>query len=1096
MTTCMMSSNRQNAAAATTTTNHSQPPNQLRIAYWNAAGISNKIIELECFMQRHKIDIMMIIETRISATSNLNINGYLCYLVSNPNSYRSGGVAILVRHGIRHAALETIATNCVQCAPIVIYTSFDNRNAITISPIYCPPTFNWTGDHFRMLFAKLASLTQGTQFLVCGDWNAKHGWWGNRRSCRRGRTLLETIQRSHSLHILATGGATHYPFNRRNQPSAIDFAIYSDIPPEALHSYSTVDLHSDHLPVHVHLSVSCLPPSQANRQLLPVNADIQIFQRCLDDSIHVDTELNSGDDIEDAIKILNENIYAAAASATPPPRPIQLRNAARQFQLSDATMNLIQLKRQCKRNHMRLHTDATRQLYRRAENRLKKALKLDRAKVMNAQLEQVDTTDRYRMQKLWRITNRLKRQPELNWPLKLQANSNSPPVWTKSCQEKAEAFANHLEERFSPNLSNTDANRLAVSSELEQLTSRSQQQQQQQHPLQQQASSPPFTTAEIQEEIDALEPKKSAGWDNINNIVLKRLPTKAIQYLGIIFNSILRCGHFPQQWKLATISMILKPGKSANDVSSYRPISLLSSFSKLFEKLLMRRLFDEEGFCQAIPNHQFGFRREHGTDQQLFRVTQFILKAFEDRQVCSAVYIDISEAFDRVWHDGLKNKLIKLLPSQLYDVLQSYLTGRQFLVKGLNGVKSRTCQIRAGVPQGSVLGPILYNIFTSDMPLADANNDYYKQLLSTYADDTVILTAAPTAIQAVGRNQAYLRRLEKWAKLWCIKINASKTAHVIHTLRRLVGRESNLTIKLNASGNSISNSSNNSNVVVNTTRHKYLGVYLDSKLKLIHHITQLCIRVKALAKKFSWLIGRQSKLSKKCKMLIYKQLIAPTWHYALPIWGALASTTQLRRLDTLQNKLVRKASNAPFFSRNQALRDKYNVKSADEVFNMSSSRLANSLAHHPNDEARSLILNPWVPRRLHRSRYEIQLETHVIPLQSLVIRPLPEPRLPTLIRLEQEEIARRNPPPQPSRPAYFRSRLTEGMINAYRRELRQGTVTREIIVERIQYQHFNIQRLVLSDFSVMEQRGPPLESPAVEQRYIHPFLRPHSDQHL
>lgn len=98
-----------------------------------------------------------------------------------------------------------------------------------------------------------------------GDWNAKHSWWGNVRSCRRGLTLLDTILASPSLNILATGGATHYPFNQRNRPSAIDFAIYSGFPHEALHSYSSLDLSSDHLPIHVQLSISSLSPSQANK---------------------------------------------------------------------------------------------------------------------------------------------------------------------------------------------------------------------------------------------------------------------------------------------------------------------------------------------------------------------------------------------------------------------------------------------------------------------------------------------------------------------------------------------------------------------------------------------------------------------------------------------------------------------------------------------------------------------------------------------------------------------------------------------------------------------------------------------------------------
>lgn len=1046
-----MSSNR-----TSNFTSNNEPPNSLNIAYWNAAGIRNKTTELECYLRRQKIDIMMIIETRFNPANNIDIDGYTCYLVPNPDNYRKGGVATFIKQGIRHAALEPIASDCVQCASILVYTSRDNSNAITMSSIYCPPIFNWNRDHFSRLFQKLDNLSQGAQLLICGDWNAKSTWWGNVRTCKRGKALLDTVQASQRLNILATGGATHFPANRRNRPSAIDFAIYAGIYHEALNTYSSIDLDSDHLPVHVRLSLGSFTPCQTNPQLLPKYANLRTFQQHLENSIHVDTELCSEMDIEDAVTLLNRNIYAAAAAATPPPRPVFMHRSTNQIQLSDATRNLLRLKRQAKRALLLHHTDAARQTYRQTQNRLKKSLKKDKGNAINVILEQIDTRDRYRLQKLWRVTNKLKRQPQSNWPLKVQVSPNQPPAWTKTSQEKADVFANHLEQRFSPAYSNSNSDRAIVAAGLEQGIRHYQQQN-----VHATETHTPFTIAEIQHEINALTPKKSCGLDKISNIVLKKLPGIAVQYLMLIFNGILRFGYFPHQWKIAVISMILKPNKCCNDVVSYRPISLLSSFSKLFEKLLMRRLFDEDNFSLAIPNHQFGFRREHGTEQQLFRVTQFILKSFEDRQVCSAVYIDISEAFDRVWHEGLLCKLTKLLPSNLFKVLQSYLTDRQFHVKEPNGATSRIRQIGAGVPQGSVLGPILYAIYTSDMPLPNLNTSC-RLLLSTFADDTVILAASEIPSFAVRQNQAYLDRLQKWASFWCIKINASKTAHIIHTLRRLNDRQVNL--KLNLNGNDI-------NIA---TRHRYLGLHLDTKLNLKYHISQLCVRLKALGHRLSWLISRHSKLTKRCKALIYKQLIAPVWHYALPIWGALVSDAQLHRIDTLQNKLVRKATNAPWFTRNQTLRDKYNITTADEYFNSSSQRLASSLASHPNFEARQLILHPYEPSRLQRSRYSSQLLNHIIPQQSSILRPQPEPHVPTLIRLEQEERARNNSSSLPQRlPDYPPYRLYETLINSLVRRYRNGLVTRDYLVRRLQHQHYNIQRLVLPDFIIMEQRGPP-----------------------
>lgn len=1033
-----------------------QQLSSLDIVFWNAAGIANKITELESFMLRLKVDIMIVIETRIDTTFGLNIDGYISYLVSSPEGNRKGGVAIFIKQNLHHSALEAIAVPCVQCAPIVVFPARNNRNPIIITPIYCPPTFLWTNQHFKRLFNKIDSLFQGAQLLICGDWNAKHTWWGNVQSCRRGKTLLDVIQNNSRYNILATGGATHFPYARRNRPSAIDFSVYAGIPNEALSTHSTIDLDSDHLPIHIKLSLRTVIPANHKAQLLTKNSNIQVFQMHLEASIHTSTELNSGADIEDAVSILNRNIYEAAAAATPPRRPIIINQTGNRYQLSENSQRLLTLKRQYKREMLIQHSATSRQLYRRTQNQLKKSLKKDKANLINSLLEQVDTQDRYRIQKLWQVTSKIKRQPEPSWPLKIQQDANSPPYWTKTCLEKAEAFAVHLEERFSPIYSNSDSCRASVLQELEQdIANKRQLQLTEEEP-----SRRPISPAEILQLIDMLPPKKSSGWDNINNKVLKSLPNKAIAYLALIYNAILQHGHFPQKWKLATISMILKPGKCANEVSSYRPISLLCSFSKLFEKLLMERLFEIDDFNTAIPNHQFGFRKEHGTDQQLFRVTQFILKAFETRKYCSAVYIDISEAFDRVWHDGLLSKLVKLLPINLYLVLESYLNNRAFYVKGLNDIKSRTFYIQAGVPQGSVLGPLLYTIYTSDMPLPSTTSSC-SMLLSTFADDTVIMATSEILLYAARANQEYLSRLENWARLWCTKINASKTAHVIYSTRRLDSAQRALTLQLNGSS------------IANNSRHKYLGLHLDTKLNLKFHIAQLRGRLIGLSIKLKWLLSRQCKLTRKCKALVYKQLIAPVWHYALPIWGALASTTQVHRIDAIQNKILRKATNTPWYTRNQIMLERYNIASAEEIFKSSSSRLTNSLANHPNYEARQLIINPYIPQRLQRNRYLAQLENCIIPLQANIPHPQPQPHLPSLIRLAEEDLARRAPAQIPLPRPYPPIRMSEDLINSYRRDLRNGTITRERVVERLQGQHINIQRLVLPDFLVIEQRGPP-----------------------
>ena len=148
-----------------------------------------------------------------------------------------------------------------------------------------------------------------------------------------------------------------------------------------------------------------------------------------------------------------------------------------------------------------------------------------------------------------------------------------------------------------------------------------------------------------------------------------------------LFNAALRLRYVPMQWKIAEVIMIPKPGKPPEDRTSYRPISLLPCISKLFEKLLLQRLMPIIEEKQLIPSHQFGFRNKHSTIDQVYRITDVIERALEEKKICAAIFLDVAQAFDRVWHQGLEYKLDKYLPQQMSQILHSYITDRYFRVK-------------------------------------------------------------------------------------------------------------------------------------------------------------------------------------------------------------------------------------------------------------------------------------------------------------------------------------------------------------------------------------------------------------------------------
>jgi len=186
----------------------------------------------------------------------------------------------------------------------------------------------------------------------------------------------------------------------------------------------------------------------------------------------------------------------------------------------------------------------------------------------------------------------------------------------------------------------------------------------------------------------------------------------------------------------AKIIIIPKPGKPV-DVTSYRPISLNPISSKVFEKLLLKRLRSDVDLSALLPDYQFGFRTGHSTIHQKHRVVHEIAKGLEGQQLCTAAFLDVAQAFDKVWHTGLLYKLKTTLPGPYYLLLKTYLHSRYFQVKYSSSYS--TChEVLSGVPQGSVIGPLLYLIFTADLPTTDhttiATFEDYTGLLAVHTD--------------------------------------------------------------------------------------------------------------------------------------------------------------------------------------------------------------------------------------------------------------------------------------------------------------------------------------------------------------------------
>jgi hypothetical protein len=504
-------------------------------------------------------------------------------------------------------------------------------------------------------------------------------------------------------------------------------------------------------------------------------------------------------------------------------------------------------------------------------------------------------------------------------------------TWARTNEQIAELLGQHLQDTFTPH----DVVHPLHPHIYDFLAS----------PLQLSLPTRSFSPRETQNAIRTLPVGKAPGYDLLTARLLRQLPYKSILYLTYIFNAILRTSHYPIQWKFSIVVLFHKPGKPHHLPTSYRPISLLSLLSKLFEKLLMPRLREHLTIAQTIPSHQFGFRQSHSTIQQCHRLVDYISYALETKQYCSGVFLDVTQAFDRVWHDGLLFKLKGPLPDGLYRLMKSYLSERYFSVRQGDAL-SRIFSAAAGVPQGSVLGPTLFSVSISDVPTQP------DTLTATYADDIAILASDSDPEAASKRTQDHLDLVASWLKLWKIKLSEAKSQHITFTLRR----RDCPPVRINN---------------VELTHHKaikYLGLHLDRTLTWGAHVTATRLKARSRLYSLKRLLDGRSKLRLLHKLTLYKTMIKPIWTYGVELWGT-AKPSHTKRIQAIQNKALRIITQCPFYVTNSTLHNDLGIPLVIDTAKRKYSTLHPTFHRHENPlvEAMSTPHIPGNPeRRLRR----------------------------------------------------------------------------------------------------------------------------------
>jgi len=343
--------------------------------------------------------------------------------------------------------------------------------------------------------------------------------------------------------------------------------------------------------------------------------------------------------------------------------------------------------------------------------------------------------------------------------------------------------------------------------------------------------------------------------------------------LQIIYNNILSTSLYPDIWKIANITPVFKKGDKQL-IENYRPISLLPICGKVLEKIIFNRLYNFLHANSLLTENQSGFRPGDSTTNQLLYFIDEIHQAFDCMESFEvrSVFLDISKAFDKVWHEGLIFKLKQNgISGQLLNLLQNYLSNRQQRVT-LNGSVSELTNIESGVPQGSVLGPLLFLVYINDL------EKNIKSNIKFFADDTMLFSIVKDPHLTAYELNHDLDVISKWAHQWKLEFNPDprkQATEVLFSCKKPPDKHPDIFF--------------NGTVVAKLKKHKHLGILLESNLSFSKHIAE---KIKKANKQLGIIKHIASFLPIKALDQMYKARVRPLLDYCDVIYHIPSTQTQ------------------------------------------------------------------------------------------------------------------------------------------------------------------------------------------------------------
>ena len=425
-------------------------------------------------------------------------------------------------------------------------------------------------------------------------------------------------------------------------------------------------------------------------------------------------------------------------------------------------------------------------------------------------------------------------------------------------------------------------------------------------------SNTPVTCTEILETLKLLQPKLSQDFNGLSMYLVKKLSFQLAKPLCHLINLSFSTGVVPTQLKIAKIIPIFKSGDPLC-MDNYRPISLLSCFSKNFEKIACIRLSIFLENNKLLSDNQFGFRSNHSTVHPMLKFMNHVSNALNKKKHCIAIFCDLRKAFDTVDHEILFKKLERLgICGSTLKWFKSYLSERKQFVS-IDGVLSDLLEILIGVPQGSILGPILFLIYVNDLP------EWSNLLALLFADDTTLLASDDNIDDLILHVNSEFKKIVTFFRAHKLSLHPEKTQFILFTNSTIV-KQKNIPLVINMNNHTLDNPGlifpmKRISSSSDTPAVKFLGIYFDPDLNFKIQIRNISSKISK-----SLFILRRAKtfLSEKALKTLYYSLIHCHLIYGIHIWSSTAQSN-LKELVLKQKNAIRIITSSKYNSHTSPL---------------------------------------------------------------------------------------------------------------------------------------------------------------------------------